>query len=252
MANLISKDPTKQYEANIRESGQGFSDADYNFDSKEDLDMKGFDNIFDEKKPDIDKDRLKDEDLKKLAEMEKMTDDERKKLAEKEKMTDDERKKLEEIDKLKKDGKIDEKQKKEKPGKDLPIEDKEPISIRNLFADFIGIIARLQNFNISYENGYGTIYENRLEIPGFGYQIGLPTLDDNEIKQKNYDNSFDVSSGFPLFRNLSSDFRYSTTINKRYASASNQMITTTWPDIRLTLTNFESLIGAQKYLNSSD
>ncbi|MDD3501951.1 MAG: hypothetical protein PHE19_05965, partial [Candidatus Cloacimonetes bacterium] len=251
LANLISKDPTKQYEANIRESGQGFSDADYNFDSKEDLDMKGFDNIFDEKKPDIDKDRLKDEDLKKLAEMEKMTDDERKKLAEKEKMTDDERKKLEEIDKLKKDGKIDEKQKKEKPGKDLPIEDKEPISIRNLFADFIGIIARLQNFNISYENGYGTIYENRLEIPGFGYQIGLPTLDDNEIKQKNYDNSFDVSSGFPLFRNLSSDFRYSTTINKRYASASNQMITTTWPDIRLTLTNFESLIGAQKYLNSS-
>nr|HPK40892.1 hypothetical protein [Candidatus Cloacimonadota bacterium] len=38
---------------------------------------------------------------------------------------------------------------------------------------------------------------------------------------------------------------------KRYASASNQMITTTWPDIRLTLTNFETLIGAENYLASS-
>jgi len=239
LANLISVDPSKHYEANIRESGKDFSDSDYDFEGKDDTAFMDKEKGFEEKKPEEKMDIKKEEELKKREE-------------EKMKMSEKERAKIEEKEKMKADGKdIDEKMKEKLKEKEKEAIQKDPISIRNIAAEFIGIMARLQNFNVTFENTYGTLYEQLEKRPGLAYQIGIPTMANEDLKQRNVDNSFDISSGFPLFRNLVSDFRYSTIINKRYASASNQMITTTWPDIRLTLSNFESLIGAENYLASS-
>jgi len=233
LANLLATDPNKHYEANTRESGGGFEELPGNEPKDGDDKDPKMDNPFGDYKPDFNPKTEEDEETKRKIEEElkKMQDDG--------------------IDKKDEEGKQDEEANKD----EKKTEEKSSPSAKSpldLIADGIGLLARLQNINFTYENVYGTLYEQRLSRPEFNYQLGLPHIVPySDLKQRNYDDTYTASSGFPLFRNLTSDFRYSTNITKRYAASSNQMITTTWPDIRLTLSGFETLIGASKYLSSS-
>ncbi len=229
LANWISDSSERRYTANQRQSGQGFVDKilgdddkgsifdDKGFDDKG-FDDKSFDDKFDPKKDDF-FDRDFDSKDDKYIEKEKQEEKgEEKKEVEKDKKTDTTK----------------------------------PVFDRNIIADFFGYVARLQNFNLSYENLYGTRYDQRPSRPDFLYQLGLPhIIDPSDIRQKNNNDSYSVSTGFPLMRNLTTDWRYAYQIQRTYASATSQSITTIWPDVRVSLINFERLIKVERWLSSS-
>lgn len=240
LANMLTPDPNKKYDANTRSSGDKFNDEDKR-NEKDDTDdleklklmemeKRALENKIDEVKPD-------DNLLVNPSEKSDKKDDE-----------------YDDNDPLKKE----EEEKKEKIEKDKK-EKSDPVDIKKLnqnplelLASTVGLLAKLQNINFSYENTYGTNFEQLLDRPNYNYQLGIPhALDYADLKQRTYDDVYTASSGFPIFNRLNTDFRYSRTINRRYSASSNQSISTTWPDVRLTLSGFESLIRAEQWLSSS-
>jgi len=224
LANWINKESGKQYTANQRESGVGFDDKttnDKTIEDKKDFDDK----TFNETTLDYDKKEYEDSYLSKEKELEYQKDNEADKNIKNEKTKTD----TLSINK--------------------PIR---PAFNKAIVADFFGFLARLQNFNVSYENLYGTRFDQRENRPKFLYQLGIPhILSNEEIRQKNNNDSYSVSTGFPLMRNITTDWRYSYQIQRTYASATNQSITTVWPDVKVSLINFERLIRVEKWLSSS-
>jgi hypothetical protein len=241
IANKLGSGTNKRYQANLRESGQGFADIDsfgddgggksgdfgkedpFFFDDKGGLDDKKDSFFPDDKEKEYDFDKEKDE----------IKDEEKGKERDEEKGEPDKEKE----------------QKTSKPAI-------EPMS---LIADFFGLLGKVQNFNLSYENQYGTRFENSDERPDFLYQIGLPnTLDKDFIRQWNVNDSYSASTGFPIIRNLVSDWRYSYQIQRNFSTplansptTEARTTTTVWPDVRVSLSGFENIIRAQKFLSGS-
>ena len=123
-----------------------------------------------------------------------------------------------------------------------------------IIADFFGILGRVQNFNLNYQNSYGSRFEQKDERPAFLYQLGLPNIiKDEDLNQRQLNDNFSASTGFPIIRNLVSDWRYSYQIQRTYTNIGRGAMntTTTWPDVRMTLSGFERIIRAEKLLNSS-
>lgn len=242
LANLLTPDPSKKYDANTRTSGDKFKDEDKKDDG----------------------DDLKDLEKLKIQEMEQREIDKKNEIINpnddpltnptdkpEEKSIDHDLKDPPKEDKEKKENENN-KDKDKKNKNDKEINEKLNQNPLQLLASSVGLLAKLQNINFSYENTYGTNFEQLLDRPNYNYQLGIPhALDYSALKQRNYDDTYTASSGFPIFSQLNSDFRYSKTINKRYSASSNQSISTTWPDIRLTLSGFESIIRAEKWLSSS-
>ncbi len=126
----------------------------------------------------------------------------------------------------------------------------------NLFASVVSYISGLSNISISYNNSYRTTYDDRFERPNFLYQLGLPHIldeegDDKEIILKTITDIYSTSASFPIIKNLSTSFGYSREIVKTYSNNSKLKITTTFPNLSVTLTEFEKLIHADKILTSS-
>ena len=120
----------------------------------------------------------------------------------------------------------------------------------------VSYISGLSNINVSYDNSYRTTYEDRFERPDFLYQLGLPHIldeegDDKEIIIKTITDKYSSSASFPIIRNLSTNFSYSREIAKTFGNTNKLKISTIFPNISLTLTEFEKLIHADKILTSS-
>jgi hypothetical protein len=64
-------------------------------------------------------------------------------------------------------------------------------------------------------------------------------------------NTYTLASGVTISRKIDSTVNYSYAISKRYASASNQTVSITFPDIAITVSDLETLIGLGKYLKST-
>jgi len=131
-----------------------------------------------------------------------------------------------------------------------------PESKSNLFASIVSYISGLSNISVSYDNTYRTTYEDRFDRPEFLYQLGLPHIleesgDDQEIILKTITDDYSTSANFPIIRNLSSSLGYSREIIKTYSNNSSMKISTTFPNVSVTLTEFEKLIRAGKILTSS-
>ena len=126
----------------------------------------------------------------------------------------------------------------------------------NLFASIVSYISGLSNLSVSYDNTYRTTYEDRYDRPDFLYQLGLPHIldeegDDKEIILKTVTDKYSTSASFPIIRNLSTSLGYSREITTTISNTSKLRITTTFPNVSVTLTEFEKLIHAEKILTSS-
>jgi hypothetical protein len=226
VANKLGTASNKRYDANVRESGQGFSNID-NLGSSDKGDDLGMDGNFDSGNFDLkegdDISRGRGEDRGSRRDSDRTED----KDQEKDKESED-----------KKD---------EKPTK-------APVEMTSLMADFFGFLAKIQNFNIGYDNTYGSRYTHRADRPEFLYQLGLPhIINHDELDSRTNNDSYSLSTGFPIIRNLVCDTRYAYQISRNYQHGNRGSKSTTqvWPDVRLSLGGFERLIKAEKFLSSS-
>lgn len=126
----------------------------------------------------------------------------------------------------------------------------------NFFASIVSYISGLSNLNFNYDNTYRTAYEDRLERPDFLYQIGLPHIldeegDDKEILLKSVTDKYSTTASFPIIRNLTTNLSFSKEFIKTYSNNSSEKRSTTFPNVSVTLTEFEKLIRATKILTSS-
>jgi len=131
-----------------------------------------------------------------------------------------------------------------------------PIESSNIFGSIVGYIARIENIRVTYDNNYRTSYEERLDRPKFLYQLGLPHIlqedgVDKEIDMKTITDKISTSFGFPIFNNLSTNWGYSTEHKRTYSFNNNSQITTNFPNISITLSEFEKLIHFENILTSS-
>lgn len=135
-------------------------------------------------------------------------------------------------------------------------EQKDKSNNTNILASVINYLARLENIQVSYNNSYETSYEDRLERPEFLYQLGLPhILDevgaDKEILMKGITDRFTSSLSLPVLNNLSTTWGFTKEFGKTYGNRSSSEISTTFPNINVTLSEFEKILHAENYLTSS-
>jgi len=127
-----------------------------------------------------------------------------------------------------------------------------PKDVKYLPALMLGYLSKLKNITASFQNGYTMNYTRKEERPPFAFQLGLPhTVEPGFLDATGDDNTFTLSSGIMFTRQIDSVINYSYTINKRYSSASNQNTAITFPDITLSLMEFEKWVGLSKYLSST-
>ncbi len=258
LANLISNDPKKSYSANDRES-----DSSFEPNIGETLDESGNPIKSDNTSVDNPKeDPLKGFKSFEELEKEKALKDEENRINKEKNFNKDKTEKEKEIE-LDKDKNLEENPDeimKKSDSDSLKVEDKKEEIKKNkssqsplsLLADGIGLLAKFQNFSLNYENQYGSQFDQQDQLPKFAYQLGLPyTYPVSNLRTRNVDDTYSASTGYPFFKIINADFKYSTSISKRYSSASTQTITTNWPDIKVTLSSFEKLINAEKILTSS-
>lgn len=117
---------------------------------------------------------------------------------------------------------------------------------------FLSMLSRFKNITASYQNGYTMNYARKIDAYPFAFQLGLPhDLVQDSLEAISNDNTFTLSSGIAISRRLDSVINYSYTNNLRESSASNQTLGWTFPDITLTLSDFETLLGIQKFITGS-
>nr|MDK2850550.1 hypothetical protein [Candidatus Cloacimonadota bacterium] len=116
----------------------------------------------------------------------------------------------------------------------------------------VDYLARVKNITASFQNSYTMNYTRKTDLPGFDFQIGLPhSMPRDYLDAIGDDNTITLSSGLFLSRNLDSTINFAHSYNRRYAAASQQNITTTFPDITISLMNWESWVGLSKYLQGA-
>jgi Motility related/secretion protein len=122
----------------------------------------------------------------------------------------------------------------------------------NIFAVIVSYLARLDNIKVNYDNTYKTVYDDRIERPNYLYQLGLPhILKDADILSKTNNDKFSTSIGLPILNNLSTTWGFSKDFKRSYGTYNKMTETTVFPNISITLTEFEKLIGADELLTSS-
>jgi hypothetical protein len=110
-------------------------------------------------------------------------------------------------------------------------------------------LARVKNISASYQNAYAMNYTRKTELPNFAFQLGIPhSMPRDYLDAIGNDNTLTLSSGIFFGRNLDSTINFAHSFNRRYSSASQQNKSTTFPDITLSLMNWEPWLGISKYL----
>ena len=132
----------------------------------------------------------------------------------------------------------------------------------------INYISRLENIDFSYMNTHKTNYEDLADRPDFWYQLGREGLlrteadtlwaDDGtilellpaEISLLRNTHKITASSSFAVLRNLSANWSY-TWENTRDETSDNETRKQIFPNLSVTLTEFEKLIRMEDILTSS-
>jgi hypothetical protein len=213
------------------------------------------------------KDEMKKEEEQKLSE-EEMKKEEEQKLSEEEIQ-----KRKDELARLEAEGKLadlseeelnklmeelyPDKGKEEKPEEgEKETETKETSETKepgfNPLLTMVSALSMLKNITASYQNTYMMNYARKTNPFPFSFQIGLPhTVPYDSLEAISNDNTLTLGSGITFSRRVDSVINCSLMSNRRYASASNQTIGYTFPDITLSLMDIETLIGLGKYISGS-
>ena len=204
--------------------------------------------------------RLLQEEQEKLKGEEEKTDEELKDEAKTDEELKEEEKKREEAGELDPDKqeklKDDEKPSEEKEGEEGKPKDKKPEKEKgpriNPFIFALENLARIKNITASYQNGYTMNYTRKTDLPNFAFQLGVPhSMPRDYLDAIGNDNTVTLSSGLFLGRNLDSTLNFAHTFNRRYSTASQQNTSTTFPDMTLSLMNWEPWVGLSKYLQGA-
>ena len=122
----------------------------------------------------------------------------------------------------------------------------------NPLLTMVSALSMLKNITASYQNTYMMNYARKTNPFPFSFQIGLPhTVPYDSLEAISNDNTLTLGSGITFSRRVDSVINCSLMSNRRYASASNQTIGYTFPDITLSLMDIETLIGLGKYISGS-
>lgn len=128
-------------------------------------------------------------------------------------------------------------------------EEREPI---NLLGTAVSYLSRVKNLTASYQNAYAMNYTRKTDLPNFAFKLGLPhSMPRDYLDAIGNDNTITLSSGIFFGRNLDSTINFAHSFNRRYSAASQQNQSTTFPDIQLTLMNWEPWLGISKYLQGA-
>ena len=122
----------------------------------------------------------------------------------------------------------------------------------NPFVTAVDYLSRIKNITASYQNGYAMNYSRKDETPNFAFQLGLPhSMPRDYVDAIGNDNTITLSSGIMFGRNLDSTINFAHSFNRRHSSASQQNKSTTFPDVTLSLMNWEPWIGLSNYLQGA-
>ena len=151
-----------------------------------------------------------------------------------------------------------EEEKKTKEQEDKKTREQEDKKTRKFSIPVISLIRqgieKFGNIQLNYRNVYNTKAKPMDKKASFLYQIGIEDLADTLIGSKviedkyNASGSVDILNWKYLTSSLSADYEFRKTNNKGNVSKN---ITTTFPSLSLSLTEFEKLIHMTKVLNSS-
>jgi len=128
--------------------------------------------------------------------------------------------------------------------------------LSSIFAEVFGFMARVQNISVGYENTENSTYANRDASkgrPNFKYQLGIDQRIE-DVQNKGLNDSYTVSTGFPIIKNLVCDTRYAFAIQRSYQPETGSRSKNTnqvWPDVRLSYAGLETIIKADKLITSS-
>lgn len=152
------------------------------------------------------------------------------------------------------------------PGDADEIEEEAPVRPPvNPIKWFVEYVGGLENMQITYDNSYSTDYDELVNRPSFKYQLGIPNIlleedvvdsltgetIDKEITMRQDVNHISVSTGFPILRNLTTSLSYDWQLSQKYTSSPTQTLTVNFPNIRVQLTEFNTLLGIEEVLKSS-
>ncbi|MCB5266596.1 MAG: hypothetical protein LHW46_00605 [Candidatus Cloacimonetes bacterium] len=206
---------------------------------------------------------LKEEENKK-SEQEKLKEEEEQKKLQEEMKDDQDKPEEPSVDPDMDTGDPDQIQDKEPIPEDQPV-DEEPLADEpkpddeikkgpsiNPFITLLDYLARVKNITASYQNSYTMNYTRKSDLPPFTFQIGLPhSVERDFLDAIGDDNTLTLSSGLFLGRNLDSTINFAHSFNRRYSSASQQNIATTFPDITLSLMDWERWVGLSKFVQGA-
>ncbi|MFO7896271.1 MAG: hypothetical protein R6U84_04995 [Candidatus Cloacimonadales bacterium] len=137
-----------------------------------------------------------------------------------------------------------------------------------LLVQAVNYLSRLENINLRYDNSYNTNYDEVQDKPEFLYQLGMPDIlrskpdtlfaEDGTILEilpeqitvHRESHKIITSSSFQILRNLSTNLSYTWETTKSFKS-NNETNRIVFPNLSLTLTEFEKLIRLENILTSS-
>ena len=121
----------------------------------------------------------------------------------------------------------------------------------NLPYKIVDYMSRIKNIAFTYQNGFSQVYTSQDRRPNYYFQLGLPNqVPISFLDSRGMEDTYTISSGYTFSRRFDSMINYSYSINQRYASASNQIVSVTFPDISVSVSDLENLIGISKYVSN--
>ena len=123
----------------------------------------------------------------------------------------------------------------------------------------------LENIQLSFDNDYSTDFDEQEERPSIEYQLGIPhilreedVVDsltgevlEKQITMRQDVNHVSASTGFPILKNLTTQLSFDWQLSQKYTSSPTQTLTVNFPNVRVQLNEFNTLLGIEEVLKSS-
>ncbi|HPH61496.1 MAG TPA: hypothetical protein PLX72_07635, partial [Candidatus Syntrophosphaera sp.] len=209
--------------------------------------------------------RKKDEEqayLEKLKQQDGLSEEDKKRLDEEQRKKDEEQAYLEKLKQQDLDGKegLEPPKDGDKPSdSDKPKDGdkpgdggKEPRERFYFPFAALNLLSKIKNVTATYQNSYVQTYSRKQETPPFLFQLGVPhSVPQDSLDSVADNNTLSLASGVTFSRALDSVIRYSLTFDQTRSNASNQAVAITFPDVTISLLDFQNWFGLEKVLTNA-